>query len=117
MDWGEQHYHVYSAPMSLVHIRATSLWIPIDAAPFRKTLYAALIKIRLQSPSRHVLLYHAYLSADNTMSAEEALGRIIDNTHEIAPNHTVLTVQDFYRNRNIKDYKSWEAVLEVAVVV
>lgn len=116
MIWGKHHYHIYSTATILVHHDQSSSWICIDVAPYRKMLYAALIKIRLQYSSQHVTLDFVYFSSHTTMSDEEAFKRIINNTHEIAPTHTVMTVPDFYRHSATKHNRSWKAVLEVLVV-
>ena len=116
MHWGQQIYHVYSTATPLVRIDRSSYWVSINTTPSPKILYAAMIKIRLQYPSQHVGLYHAYFYSHETMSAEEALEQIIDNTHSLSPNNTVMTVQDFYRKPGGEKNQSWEAVLEVLVM-
>ena len=112
---GKNHYHTYQACASTVYGDHSTIWIPIESAPNRNMVYAAIFKIRqyhLTMPQ--VTSLRPVLSTCIPISEEQALQRIIQETQEISPGHTVLSVQDFEKTTDDKITK-WEALLEVLV--
>ena len=110
-DAGKNHYQTRASTVCGDH---ATVWIPIESAPNRKMVYAAIFKIRRYLTMSYVTLLRPVLSVCIPISEQQALERIIQETQEIAPGHTVLSVQDFTKTE-YNNITKWEAILEVEV--